>query len=251
MSELPKTWTDHYQVRSYEVGPDGCASLAAVANYLQETAGHHASALHLGPDDLIPKGIFWVLARLRLRMTSLLSAQENLDILTWPSARDRHVASRDFRIMNAEGDVIGEATTAWLIFDLETRKTVDIPEWVTRDLPKAPPRNLDFETRLIPKVKEASCESSLCVRRADLDMLAHVNNVHYLEWVLEATPEEWWNGYSPVEVDIQFRSEAHSGDRILSRCAEKGDGAGLLHSLVQENNEVEVVRAATRWRPRA
>ncbi|MFH0883410.1 MAG: acyl-ACP thioesterase domain-containing protein [bacterium] len=249
MSDIPKTLTDHYRVRSYEVGPDERASLAAIANYLQETAGHHASALNLGPSHLVPKGIFWVLSRLRLRMNHFPAAQESLEVLTWPSARDRHVASRDFRIMDAEGNLIGEATTAWLVFDLKTRKVIDIPVWIGRDLPQAPPRNLDFETRLIPRLREAGYEKTIPIRRADLDMLGHANNVRYLEWVLEAPPDEWWNDHVPVEADIQFRIEAHAGDLVLTRCAEDGE-MGFLHSLVRREDGAEVVRAKTRWTKR-
>ena len=248
-TELPKTLTDTYCVRSYEVGPDNCTSLATIANYLQETAGHHATALKLGPGELIPQGIFWVLSRLRLKMTAFPKDQENIELLTWPSARDRHVASRDFKLMDASGTLIGEATTAWLVFDLETRKMVDIPDRIIRDLPQAPPRNLDFETRLIPRLREATHETEIKVRRSDLDMLGHANNVHYLEWVLESPPAEKWQDAYPVEVDIQFRTEARAGDLLVSQCAEAGEDA-FLHNLVRGEDGAEVVRAKTRWKKR-
>ena len=116
-------------------------------------------------------------------------------------------------------------------------------------MPQAPPRNLDFESRLIPRLKQAEHEAEVAVRRADLDMLGHANNVHYLEWILESPPAEKWQEHRAVEVDIQFRSEAHAGDRLLSRCAGDGD-KWCLHSLVRETDGAEVVRARTRWAPR-
>ena len=56
----------------------------------------------------------------------------------------------------------------------------------------------------------------ILVRRADHDFNDHVNNVHYVEWALEALPAAF--RARPVrELDIVFRQAAHAGDELESR----------------------------------
>lgn len=247
MSDKPATLTDHYTVRSYEVGPDDRVTPAALANYLQETAGHHAEALEVGPPQLLPHGIFWVLSRLRIVIHQLPRPQSQLELLTWPSELDRAAAYRDFIMSNGAGKVC-EATTGWLMFDLEQRKMVQVPQWVVENIPEAPPRNLNFERRALPKLRDATHETMIHSRRADLDMLGHVNNVHFLEWALESPPQVWLDEKRLVEIDIQFRNECKAGEEIASRSADvEGEPGALLHSLVRISDNVEIARAFTRW----
>jgi acyl-ACP thioesterase len=247
MSDLPATHTDYYEVRAYEVGPDNLATPATLANYLQETAGHHASRLHLGPEHLIPKGIFWVMSRIRIKLHARPESQQKVELLTWPSALERHVAYRDFKLMEGE-TLLAEATTAWLVFDLEERKMIEIPLWIGENLPKTPDRNLDFERRTLPRLREVAHEQKILARRSDEDMLGHVNNAHFLEWVLESPPEVWLKNKHLVDIDIQFRSECNAGDVVLSRSADVQDEPGaLLHSLLRESDGAELARAYTRW----
>ena len=48
MEEKKSVWTDHYNVSWYDTDITKSASLAAVCNYLQETAWHHADHLNFG-----------------------------------------------------------------------------------------------------------------------------------------------------------------------------------------------------------
>ena len=59
-----------WQVRSYECGPDGMATLPTICNYLQEAAGLNAEALAFSKSDFEAAGenISWVLTRLKVRM---------------------------------------------------------------------------------------------------------------------------------------------------------------------------------------
>jgi acyl-ACP thioesterase len=247
MNDAPQTLTDEYRVRAYEVGPDRKVTPASLADYLQETAGHHADALGLGPERLMPEGVFWVLSRLRMKIHRRPESQEELSLTTWPSALDRHVAYRDFK-MHAGGELLLEATSAWLVFDLEERKMIAVPEWIRGALPELPARNLEFETRTLPRLSEAVHEQPLRARRADLDMLGHVNNVRFLEWALEALPDVWVESKRLTDLDIQFRQECRSGDEVVSRAADVADAPGRIrHAIVRPADGAELVRAHTQW----
>ena len=59
-----------FQVRSYECGPDGAATLPTICNYLQEAASLNAKRLAFSKSDFAAAGenLSWVLTRLRVKM---------------------------------------------------------------------------------------------------------------------------------------------------------------------------------------
>ena len=59
-----------WQVRTYECGPDGLATLPTICNYLQEAASLNAESLKFSKSDFDAAGenISWVLTRLKVRM---------------------------------------------------------------------------------------------------------------------------------------------------------------------------------------
>ncbi|MGK7389968.1 MAG: hypothetical protein ACNS60_06440, partial [Candidatus Cyclobacteriaceae bacterium M2_1C_046] len=67
------------------------------------------------------------------------------------------------------------------------------------------------------------------VRRSDLDINQHVNNVKYIEWALEVLPE----ADSVNEIDIEFRSECTEGEEIRSEYAVAKDTGSYLHRIIR------------------
>jgi medium-chain acyl-[acyl-carrier-protein] hydrolase len=57
-----------FPVHSYEVDAGGTLRVPALAGYLQEIAGVHATALGVGIDRLFAQGMTWVLTRQAIRI---------------------------------------------------------------------------------------------------------------------------------------------------------------------------------------
>ncbi len=55
---------------------------------------------------------------------------ERIKLETWPSGAERLFALRDFRVMDSEGEVIGMASTAWLILDIDTHRLIRPKEMI-------------------------------------------------------------------------------------------------------------------------
>ena len=102
------------------------------------------------------------------------------------------------------------------------------------------------------------------VRRSDLDMNQHVNNVVYTEWLLESVPEHYWSDYQLKELILEFRNECHLGDNVDAVCCRECGEEGVLeceetpgeiklvHMLLKRGfsrspKDAEVVRARTVW----
>lgn len=86
------------------------------------------------------------------------------------------------------------------------------------------------------------------MRYSDMDINQHVNNISYIEWVTETMPADILLKKNLWSLEIHFLSEALYGDAIVSRWMklEKNKGS-FLHSIFNETNGKELVRAKTIW----
>lgn len=209
-----------YRVRSYETGVANRVTLPTLCNYLQEAAGDHAIELGFGILELQTRGLSWMIARLHLKLARDVPWGGDVRIVTWPSGlKGRLVALRDFRLLDAQGVEIGEAVSEWLTVDLAAQRIVRPAEafqaLVPPNVARVPLAASDGGGKFAALAK-VDATARILVRRADHDFNDHVNNVHYVEWALEAFPAVF-RARSVRELDIVFRQSAHVGDELESR----------------------------------
>ena len=204
-----------FKVRSYECGPDGRATLPTICNFLQEAASLHAASLGFGKADFAAAGenISWVLTRMVVKMARYPKWEDELTVETFPRGGRKIVAWRDFEVKDAKGETLGVASSEWMIIDLKTRKIHAIPETVfaANDPANAPVLGLEpFSKFRFPEQSgEAPLPLGFTAMKSQIDLNGHVNNVHYVSWMLEPCENR-----CPAEMEIVFRSETLAGDEV-------------------------------------
>ena len=236
----------NFQVRSYECGAHGEATLPAICNYLQEAASLNAKALAFSRSDFDTAGetISWVLTRMRVKIDRYPRWEEPVVVATWPSGGHRIVAARDFEIRSADGARCGIATSEWMLINLSSRKVVAIPPSVLACVDTSCPPvfgNAPF-SRLRWNCHEATDAQTFRARRVDIDLNHHVNNVHYVEWLLETVPE---GKGRCSDFEIIFRSEAVAGNEVRAEGVEVEPGV-FIHRISSPDGRDHVL-ARTRW----
>ncbi len=240
-----------FTVHTFELDAFGLLAAPALTDLLAEAAGHHATALGVGLDALMARGLTWVLARQRVEVLRAAALHEQVEIETWPSGIERLAALRDFRVRDAAGAEIARATSQWLVFDLGTRRPHPpraVLDPARFDLQGAP-RAAAFTDGKLPELERHDLERRFHVRYADIDRNLHVNNGSYLGWAIEAVPREVWQTSRIAEVEVVYRAECTLGSTILSRSAPLSGGA-FAHAIVREEDGKELARLVTRWTPR-
>ena len=230
-----------WAVRSYECGPDGMATMASICNYLQEAASLNAEALAFSKSDFDKAGenISWVLTRLKVRMARFPKWEETVRILTYPRGGRRIVAYRDFVLSDGSGAELGRATTEWMLIDLSSRKVVPIPEGVFAAANTVRPPVFGDEpfSKLRWDCRESSGASAFTARRGDIDLNGHVNNVHYVEWLMETRPA----AAAPcMELEVAFKSETLAGEQVFGEAVEVEPGV-FVHRLYSPDNRDHVL----------
>jgi fatty acyl-ACP thioesterase A len=158
----------------------------------------------------------------------------------------------------------------WVAFNLQKRRMARIPQNVVdlfqnQQLCDEPVMGADYQVTKIPETGPDAHVAAFQVRRRDVDMNGHVNNVVYTEWLLEGVPESAWAEFELKEIEIEFRAEATFGETVETRCdtetyVETDDPRAtdgkirMVHQLMKQGEEnpkaAEVVRARTYWVPK-
>ena len=205
-----------FKVRSYECGPDGHATLPTICNLLQEAASLHAASLGFGKGDFAAAGenISWVLTRMVVKMDRYPVWEEEVTVETFPRGGRKIVAWRDFEVKDAKGETLGVASSEWMIIDLATRKIHAIPEKVfaANDPANVPVLGLEpFAKFRFPEIADSEVRDvrTFTAMKSQIDLNGHVNNVHYINWMLEPCESR-----CPAEMEVVFRSETFAGDEV-------------------------------------
>jgi medium-chain acyl-[acyl-carrier-protein] hydrolase len=233
-------FSKEFSVSSYDLNPKGQARLTTIANFCQELAYHHASKLGFGYDDMKARKTTWVLSRMRIRMENYPAWDDRITMETWPSGVDKLFALRDFRIRNEEGAVIGVASTAWLILNIDTHRLIRPKEALEHfKMIVHPEQVFTLALDKIDVSGEIGLLNQHSVVFSDLDIVGHVNNVKYMEWCIDAVT----TGSDPEreirEFEINFNHEALIGDEIEIRGHDlSGEDTRFLASRKSDGKEI-------------
>jgi len=252
-AEIPliesNVWHEAYQIRSYEVDCRNRLSILALFNFMQEAAGRHAAALGVSIHQLMSENFTWLLSRLKLKIISYPGWNDRIRVSTWPSGAQQLFALRDFAIMDGNDRIIAAAASAWLVIDLRKRRPVRIDPFVERLKPVEGSHILTEKLNKLPAFSRHNHERTFVVRYSDLDINQHVNNVRFVEWVIEGVPPTVLKTSVPREIEINFLAEAFYEDQIQSSCSMEPPAAQMLHRLTRRQDDRELARARTVWRP--
>ena len=173
-----------------------------------------------------------------------------MTLRTWPSGmKGRLIATRCFQGADGAGAEVLQAHSEWLYVDMKAQKIAKLPETFADLVPADTPDILfDDIGGKFTQLPEVTSSVEIRVRQSDLDFNDHVNNVHYVEWMLETMPvgtDPANLGTGPAEMDVVFRAAAKAGDVLASECF-RGDGR-TLHLIRRPADGLVLATAAMVW----
>ena len=262
-----------FTVRSYESGVTNHVSLPTLCNFMQEIAGLNAEKLGWGIRKLQEEGLTWMLSRLHLKVARYVPWGEKITLRTWPSGmKGRLIATRCFQGADGAGGEVLQAHSEWLYVDMRAQKIAKLPESFAELVPADTPDILfDDIGGKFTQLPAVTSSVEIRVRQSDLDFNDHVNNVHYVEWMLETMPlgtdpadrgigglnqtmqshnlkssnPPMTLGTGPAEMDVVFRAAAKAGDTLISECFH-GEGR-TLHLIRRPADGLVLATAAMVW----
>ena len=207
--------TDSLLVKCYEVDSVQKLKPTAFLDMAQEMAYQAASVMHFGYDELIAKGMAWVLSRMHIRFLDTPKWGDEIEIKTWHRGAFGPFFVRDFEVIGADGRLCIEATSSWVVIDVNSR-TMARPEDV---LPKEDTACHDaaIETPaakvMMPRSAEPEFVMTHKVAYSDIDLVGHTNNVRYIAMAMDCM-DCGVKGLSVSEIEVIFHHETKLGDSI-------------------------------------
>ncbi len=239
---------ERFVIRTYETCANNRVTLPSYCNLLQEAAAKHTHTLGQGiyaPQNI---GFTWVLTRLHLIVQEYVRWRDEITVATWlAGVRDRTTSLRDFVVEDKWGEPLLQCASEWYYLDVARMQAASLPEYCSSISPgNAVRADVPETSGRIPDFTSPRWESSFTVRKADHDFNNHVNNAHFIEWILEALPNEWRNTRQVTELDISFRAGTRRGDTLNTEIIEPMDNT-LLHRIKRGCDNAVLVTARTRW----
>lgn len=199
-----------YTVRFSEVAPNACASLSAMVSYFQDTTMAHSNAVGQGVCELQEQGTAWLLASWHIKIDRYPKYNEKIRARTWATKFAGVYGYRDFEMVDENDVRIAAASSTWFLYNAKEQKLLKVSPEVAEVY--SPEENFVFgetEARIrAPKQYEKVGE--YVVRRCDLDTNNHVNNVHYIDFAMDALPDD----IEVHEIKISYKKAAVLGDKI-------------------------------------
>lgn len=239
-----------YRIPVYDTGFDGRVYIHSLLNYIQDISAVHAEILKFGRDDLLAGNRFWILSRLLAEFYRLPSWGETITLKTWPRGTEGLYALRDIEITDGEGKIIAAASTSWVIVDIETRRPCRPdaePGISNREFPKksALTRNAG---KIAPTTMNAIDSSCFIVKPSDLDVNLHVNNVKYIQWVMDYLPIAFLSYNRVSSLEVNYLAEGVTGDQvtILKEITEEENNQ-QRYAVIRSSDGRELCRLMISW----
>lgn len=222
---------------------------AAFFQHLTEAAGVHAEQLGVGFDAMFAQNLFWVHSRMKIKFFRFPRLGDAVTIRTWPKTILRQlVYIRDFEVLDSGGERLAAATSAWLIINALNHRMAR-PKSLNLKIPEASGNGLDEPLERLGLTQNG--EERLRVRAgySAVDVVGHVNNSRYVEWICDAFPLETFREHRLDWMQINYEHEILPGEdvSILVSRQEGDDGLWAVKGL-NRSKDTCAFEALLRWR---
>lgn len=236
-----------YDIRYKDVNDRQEATPVSILNFVEETAADHCAFIGKNVYDLQKQGIGWVLYAGCFHMDHYPRYRERIKIETWISMFRGFMGHREYRVLSEDGNLYGGFRGLWLYFDLEKRKPIPVDKVYYEKWPLR--NNLAIDQEIISskkRIENPDIEKSFSVNRYEIDSNNHVNNVHYMLWLMESIPDIFYEKAKLQYIQGTFIRETTYNRHVNSECKIVSPNK-LLHTVTEKESGTLLATASTTW----
>jgi len=215
MDELTNIFKKKIHINAFDCDVNLRLKPSAFFQQLTEAAGEHADQLGCGFETMYSRNLLWVHSRMKIKFLRFPTVGEVVHITTWPKTiQQKLFFVRDYVIHAEDGEQLAKASSAWLVIDAIARRMVP-PKTAGLDLPSMTEEvalNEPLERLSVPE----DSEERLTFRAgySAVDMLGHVNNSRYVEWICDTFPIGMHRENSLDWMQINYDKEVLPGEDV-------------------------------------
>ena len=195
--------------------------VSSIFKFMQMVSTNHSEELHIGQKDTIDQGICWVLIRMKVEIYKYPKMNDEIIVATHPGEIDRFLFPRFYEIYDKKGNLLIAGSSIWVLVNMSTRRVVVKPfegrtfkgETCKDDIPL--PEKIELGE--LPKYEDRK------VRYNDIDLNGHLNNVKYIEYIVDTRSKEFYDEYQIESVIVNYDKEVREGQTIALYVDGKSD----------------------------
>ena len=222
----------------FQSATDGHIKLDSLMKVLQNAALDHVHQADRDSRVLIAEGFAWILNKVAITIFRHPFYGETLTVDTWHRGTRGFKSYREYEIRSGT-EKVAAAASSWLYLDLNRRRVVKVPA-KTDDLYGVKPDfalDLDIEQWRPDKKLEPAYIMDITTRNSDYDMLGHVNNAAYFDY-LDTLLHRSDNGRARVKsIAIQYNKEI-GGDVVRIKAGSADNGSGGRSFIIYDETQV-------------
>lgn len=217
-----------------DIDENMCLTLRGAMGLMQEAAIIHSDMVGYSIYDTPRTHVLWMLIHWRIRLTGKAMWNEELTVKTWPRTFERATSERDFEIVDAGGKQIAIGESLWVLVNADTGRITRITPEISKAYDLTDHKVFDDELR-DPAQGEGTITYACNVLRRDIDTNHHVNNRVYLDYAMEALPEDMELG-ALHEISVRYRRQLFLGQPV--DCFYRKDGDCHIVDICSEDGKV-------------
>ena len=236
-------WKEEHTVSWDDTSMNNELKWSALNRMLQQAAVNHAEHLGFGFTDISKENVSWVLFRLNIEIIRLPQWKEEITVQTWPSFVKALSAFREFEMRTSTGEVLCNASSEWLIIDLDSRKPRRVEEFHKFDDLMTPHITL---TKPLPKYNAKGDFKDLFtneVRFSNMDMNGHMNALHYFEWFADGFFQQFGQKRELSFLQMTYFNECLLNERVVIQQSE--NDPTVFRGIKDHNKKVAFLAKAT------
>ncbi|MBK8503298.1 MAG: hypothetical protein IPL46_14420 [Saprospiraceae bacterium] len=227
-----------FEIRGFDVDLTMQASIPAMIRLMHDAAIDQVMALGFSALQLEPRGLGWVLANQHLQLFKQPHLGDQIEVLTFPSGVDKIFTYRDYYLYDCNQNLLAQASTTWILMDINRRKTSPFPEDIQAVLKVAPTaKHLPRAHQLRIQIDRADLEKKIIPGYFELDFNRHVNNQYFFRWMLEPFSIGFLLNHQISEFNVKIKGEVFADEKISSQ-VQFSDQATTKHILSKEGEIV-------------
>lgn len=207
-------YTDYHVVDFRDVDRNYNIKFPAILQIISTAATKHFNDRGFEPMYLSKKNLAWVVYEATINMNRTKLYANILRIETFVKATKNVYYTRYFTIYDDNDELIGTATSKWVVIDFEKKSLTKIPPEIIEAFP-FDESLLNDDHRLAMNTKKVKCEEMpftdekiFDIRYFDIDPNFHVNNTIYAAWAVESLDnEDFLEKHKVTSMNVIFKNE--------------------------------------------
>jgi medium-chain acyl-[acyl-carrier-protein] hydrolase len=224
-----------YTILSSDTDANRRLRLSRLFTMLQEASIAHTTALGMGREMTLDRGLLWIVTLQQARIQRLPEYDEQIRLVSWPGRMMHLLFPRYYRIEDKKGNALVEASALWALMDQKTRRIV-FPELYGVKI-RGVHTGKEIPLPVAPKPPQNGETGNFTVPCSFVDLNGHMNNTRYFDLAEDRMPKAL-RSLPLAAVQAEYAKEATEGEMILL----KSEAAPDAYLLSGEQNGAKLFR---------